>query len=240
MTDREGLPSVERLPGWYREETVAALRGSRHVLARAREGIQELQDGIARAARRLEDVDWAQRGGDWPPAADRRMLLSEFADLCAAAARAGTRIASDLALAQEGLTSARHAVQEWRPRTEPDRQERARLHHTALGLHRLLEEARLELDRTSAALGRSAAGAREAFPADRSRVEPVHVDLLARTLRTAAGEGHRVDAAVSRVTSQTRTAVPAGDDTSRAARERMHAQRLAHGCSPSPPPGIDP
>lgn len=238
MADQGARSPVDRLPGWFREETVAALSNSRHLLARAREGIQEMQDGIIRAARRLEDVDWAQRGGDWPPVEARRVLLAEFADLCKSAARVGSDVEATLAGAQEGLRSARHAVEEWEPRTGPDREEQARLRHTAMGLHRMLEGARMELERTEAALGRSAAAAREALPADRTRVEPVHVDLLAQVLRTAATEGHRVDQAVSRVSSQTRTAVLAGDDPSRAARERMRAHRDASGGAPSPPPRI--
>ncbi|MCK0111903.1 hypothetical protein MWU75_07110 [Ornithinimicrobium sp. F0845] len=239
MADREPGPQVDRSPGWFREEAVAAMTSSRALLAGARDGIQELHDGITRAVRRLEDVDWAQRGGDWPPVEDRRLLLAEFADMCEAAARVGVGVEARLAGAQNGLRSARHAVEEWEPRTGADREEQARLHHTAMRMHRMLDEARMELERTGAALGRSAAAAREALPADRTTVEAVHVDLLQQALRAAGTEGHRVDEAVSRVSSQTRTAVLTGDDTSRAARERMRAHRDAPGGTHSPPSGID-
>lgn len=238
MADREQQPSVDRLPGWFREETVVALSASRQLLVQARRGIQEMQDGIAHASRRLDDVDWAQRGGDWPPVEDRRLLLTEFASLCDRASGIGSDVESTLARAQKGLRAARHAVEEWEPRTDPDREEQVRLRQTTMGLHRMLDEARMELERSEAALGRSAATAREAVPADRTRVEPVHVDLLQQALRTAANEGHRIDEAVSRVSSQTRTAVIAGDDPSRIARERMREHRDRPGSGPPTPPGV--
>lgn len=227
---------VAPVPGWFRDRVLGELTGARRSLRDAREGMQELQDGIARAARRLEDVDWAQRGGDWPPGQDRRVLLSEFADLCGAAAAAGVRVGADLARAQERLVTARQVVAAWVPRTDPEREEQARLGHTVLGLHRVLEEARMDLDRSRAGLARSETAAAEALGSGTGEdPERVHADLLARALATATSEGHRVDAAVSRVSSQTRTAVRAGDDSARAARDRMRAHR--DGSTRPPTPG---
>ncbi|WP_132974504.1 hypothetical protein [Ornithinimicrobium sufpigmenti] len=66
-----------------------ALAESRRVLVGARDGVQAMQDELARASRLLEDVDWAQRGGQWPPSEDRRAVLRAFADQCETAAAQG-------------------------------------------------------------------------------------------------------------------------------------------------------
>ncbi len=44
----------------------------------------------------------------------------------------------------------------------------------------------------------------------------MHTDLLHRTLRAAAAEGHRVDEVVSRVSSQTSTALGSADAVAQA------------------------
>lgn len=228
------------MPGWFRDQALAELMGSRSALREARDGIQEMQDAIARAARRLEDVDWAQRGGDWPPPADRRVLVQEFADQCTAAAAIGSKVGSELAHAQGRLVAARQVVEEWRPRSAPEQDEQLSLRHRAVGLHRILDEARMDLERIQASLTRASDAAGEALSnGDRTRVERVHTDLMARTLHTATSEGHRVDEAISRVRSQTGTAVLAGDDAARAARERMRGHRDSPSDAPTPPPGVD-
>ncbi|WP_299450976.1 hypothetical protein [uncultured Serinicoccus sp.] len=117
--------------------------------------------------------------------------------------------------------------------------EQARLRHVATGLHRSLEEARVELERTQAALLRSAAAARESAPTS-GAVETVHTDLLNRTLRAASTEGHRVDDVVSRVSSQTQHRLGAIDPVGQAARERIRAHRDLPGGGAGPPaPGVD-
>lgn len=230
-------PQGEQQDGAF-DQALVALSNSRRFLAGSREGVQELQDQIARAATRLEDVDWAQRGAQWPPAQDRWALLVEFAERCESAAAAGDRVARGLADSQQWLTRSRQEAGAIEPRTEQEQQDRSRLRHTAAVLHRGLEEARMELGRTQAALMRSAAAAREAAPADGQGVQAVHADLLHRTLRTASAEGHRIDEAVSRVASQTSTVLLSADRASQSARERMRDHRDLPGAGPGPAPMI--
>lgn len=67
----------------------------------------------------------------------------------------------------------------------------------------------------------------------------MHTDLLHRTLRAVAMEGHRVDEVVSRVSSQASTSLGSVDAAARAARERMSAHRHLPGGTAGPPaPGI--
>lgn len=227
----------DRAEGWGR--SLDALAESRRVLVGAREGVQAMQDELARASRLLEGVDWAQRGGQWPPAEDRRALLHAFADQCETAAAAGEDIGERLASAQRFCTAGRKEAEAIDPRTEQDQEDQARLRHVATGLHRSLEEARVDLERTQAALLRSAAAARESAPSS-GAVETVHTDLLNRTLRAASMEGHRVDEVVSRVSSQTSTVLGAIDPVGQAARERMRAHRDLPGGGAGPPaPGVD-
>lgn len=75
---------------------------------------------------------------------------------------------------------------------------------------------------------------------DQGAVETVHTDLLNRTLRAASTEGHRVDAVVSRVSSQTSTVLGSIDPVGQAARERMRAHRdLPGGGAGQHAPGVD-
>lgn len=209
------------------------------MLVEARDGVQELQDELARASRRLEDVDWAQRGGEWPPAEDRRTLLRTFAEQCQATAHQAEGVEARLAVAQRILTSGRHEIEAIDPQTEEQVDDLARLRHTALGLHRALEEARVDLQRTQASLHRSAAAARESAPEGRP-VEVVHTDLLSRTLRAASTEGHRLDEVVSRASSQAGATLRSADPIGDAARERMKVRRdVGGGAGGLPAPGVD-
>lgn len=231
------LRQGDRAEGWGR--SLDALAESRRVLVGARDGVQAMQDELARASRLLEDVDWAQRGGQWPPAEDRRALLRAFADQCETAAAAWEDTEKWLASAQRFLTAGRQEVEAIEPRTDQEQDDQARLRHVATGLHRSLEEARVEVERTQAALLRSAAAARESATTS-GAVETVHTDLLNCTLRAASTEGHRVDDAVSRVSSQTSTVLGAIDPGGQAARERMRAHRDLLGGGAGPPaPGVD-
>ncbi len=231
------LRQVDRAEGWGR--SLDALAESRRVLVGARDGVQAMQDELARASRLLEDVDWAQRGGQWPPSEDRRAVLRAFADQCETAAAQGEDTQKRLASAQRFLTAGRQGAEAIDLRTEQEQEDQARLRHVATGLHRSLEEARVELERTQAALLRSAAAARESAPTKGS-VETVHTDLLNRTLRAASTEGHRVDEVVSRVSSQTSTVLGAIDPVGQAARERIRAHRDLPGGGAGPPaPGVD-
>lgn len=149
------------------------------------------------------------------------------------------RVEARLGVAQRILTSGRHEVEAIDPQTEKQLDDLARVRHTVLGLHRALEEARVELQRTQASLHRSAAAARESAPEGRP-VEVVHTDLLRRTLRAASTEGHRLDEVVSRVSSQAGATLRSAHLIGDAARERMKVRRgVGGGAAGLPAPGVD-
>lgn len=236
---------MSELTRWDRDarEVVDVVIEARAALLSARDGLFELEEGMATGVRVLADLEWAQRQPLLPGAEPRGwdeggQRVQDLARSCEGAVASGRDAGRAVVRVRAALQAAGALVEEWSPGSTQERLDQVELRDSTRELITALNGIEGSLERTVDLLGRTASSAREAA---RAHV-PEMVEALSgswhRSLSGATVSFEETDAQLELIAAGTLGIGRHADGVAAAARARLDAARRAPQPTPARTPGV--